>query len=102
MSRNATIDDTDISSVETAINSLLDQTQSYLGYAYQNPGDPTNKPHTVLSYRIRAEIEVDIASDWKLFDGFTLRAICLKTQMAKASGRDGMSSRSDAQGQALK
>ena len=84
-----TVDDVDISSLETAVDSLLDKTQAYLGYPYQEVEDLTVYPSTTLDYRFGAEIEVSLDTSWTLFTGFTLTNISLRTQVSKAKGIPG-------------
>ena len=84
-----TIDDAGITTLESAVDSLLDQIQTYLQYPYDASNNPTNTPSTTLDYRFNAEIEVSLDTSWSLFGGLTLTNLTLQTQVAKAKGRPG-------------
>lgn len=81
----ATIDDADIASVETAIESLLNKTQNLLQYPYE-PSDSTSTgtPSAALDYRLSADIVVTLDTTWPLFAGLTLTNITLRHVLTKA------------------
>jgi hypothetical protein len=99
---DATIDNADILSIETAVDSLLDQTQKNLGYPFDPSGSPTSKPSTTLSYSLRAEIEVSLDTDWPVIDGLALTNITLRTQVAKEKDVPGTFHRIDDRGDEAK
>ncbi|MCJ1390524.1 hypothetical protein MMC18_003384 [Xylographa bjoerkii] len=60
---DVTIDDTDIATVETAVDSLLDKTQAVLRYPFDSSNNPLSRPSTTLSYRFSAEIEISLDTE---------------------------------------
>ena len=77
-----TIDDVDVSSVEAAVESLLDKTQAYLGFPYLPTGGQ-GTPSATLDYQFSASISVSLDTDWAIFSGLTLTNISLQTALSK-------------------
>ena len=82
MSGASDFDKADVVSVETAVNGLLNQVQSNLGFPYSTDTPPP-PPSTALNYRLSASIEVYLTTQWPLFAGLTLTNISLKASVDK-------------------
>ena len=84
----SSVDDTDIKTVETAVDGILNRVQSDLGFPF-SVDQPSQKPSDVLDYHFHAGIEVYLNTQWKLFEGFTLTDITLKAAADKFKNSPG-------------
>ena len=91
---STTIDETDLTSIEVAVDALLDNTQKHLSYPFQDSTDGTKKPSATVTYRFDAGIQVSLETSWTLFPGLTLTNIILRTDAAKLRGTPGKASES--------
>ena len=84
----SSVDDADITTVETAVDGILNRVQSDLGFPFSET-QTGQKPSEVLDYHFHAGIEVYLNTQWKLFEGFTLTEITLKAAAEKFKNSPG-------------
>ena len=87
-STNSYVDDKDITTIETAVDGILDNVQKNLGFVYTTK-DPAPKPSVELDYHFYAGIEVYLTTNWTLFPGLTLTNIALKAAVNKYKNSPG-------------
>ncbi|KAK1753792.1 hypothetical protein QBC47DRAFT_415542 [Echria macrotheca] len=88
----ATISDTGISAMESAVQSLLDASQNDLGFptAPAPPGGGPVKPASqTLTYYFKAEASIGLREKWTVFEGLTLEEVSLTLGVAKIGGQPG-------------
>lgn len=74
--------------VVAAIDSIINETQTYLQYPCDH-GDSPSAPSFNLNYRFNASLSVSLDTEWSLFPGLVLENVSIATGLQKQRDKPG-------------